>query len=421
MIIKRLYLNLIILLLFEAIVLFIAYFSDQFHFIIKYNSYLFLIVLYFILYKTEQGNLKSLLGFGFFVRLTLVFADCLWQNDSLRVIWDGIAVAKGINPYADVPLNILENPKMLVNKDIHELNWNLKSLAELSFTGPVKTYIGAVNSFLFGTNPNILITVFRLEIIICEFFLLSRMKKIAQFFNLGDRSLLIWYLNPFVIIIPVLSISFISIEIIMLIHVIYYFLRKKYFKSSFIFSLAVLINPFSYAYIFFLIKRKSDHLKEIFFSSFIIILLFVIPFFKVSIIVDYYHFLLNKIKNSTHFISDCFDTIFFSDYYLFISLLFVAITSYILIKFRLNIFVIIQNVSVLMAVLFPFYNISFAIIGFGLSFYTKRAFPLIFLMFIYLLEYSGIKDSLFICSVLFLPVIVAVYELGLKKSLLKYC
>ncbi len=168
---------------------------------INFEQYLIIILPVYIAYfylvlrilKTSISgfrNILIILAFGFIFRIILIGQDPWLSNDVYRYLWDGQVSAEGINPYTYPPNH--EQLKPLQDSDIFpQINYP-----------EIATVYPPVSQLFFWLNyhlGNSLIS-WKMILIALEILLTTILLKLLGHFKINKLRVLIFILNPLVII-----------------------------------------------------------------------------------------------------------------------------------------------------------------------------------------------------------------------------
>jgi alpha-1,6-mannosyltransferase len=260
------------------------------------TDFLFLVIsftiLFFCYYKLVVNFKKD---YKLLVFSTIVFRIIFgWvlpnlSQDFYRFIWDGRLILQGLNPYLDLPKNLILNPNFHLNqaKELFDGMGNLSS-EHYSNYPPINQFCFAIAAFFSSNSIFGSVVIFRILIILADLGTMFFGRKLLK--NLGLEHLQIfWYLlNPLVVLELSGNLHF---EGIMLFFFVFcmYLLQQKYWKiAGFLLALSIsvkllplLLLPIFYNYLGF---KKSIVFYLIIISTTI---LFFVPFFSNELIQNY--------------------------------------------------------------------------------------------------------------------------------------
>ena len=153
-----------------------------------------------MLNKFQELNIRWLIAISLFFRLIPLFAIPALSDDFYRFIWDGRLLAAGINPFAGLPGEFLNNPALVAKGVTNELYDLINSPTHYTVYPPIPQYINWLAAKLFSNNIGYSVYLIRSLIIGAEmasiFFIYLLLKK----YNLKTSLVAIYALNPLVII-----------------------------------------------------------------------------------------------------------------------------------------------------------------------------------------------------------------------------
>lgn len=198
-----------------------------------------LFLCYYLAVKWTESyqQFKWAIAAAILFRLILIFALPNLSDDFYRFIWDGNLLVNGINPFAQTPEYYFQNglPDFLST----ELFNNLNSAEYYTVYPPVSQYIYALAAILFGTQLLGNVVVMKIIMLAAELGTIWMMKKMLDHFGLSAKWLLIYALNPLIILELTGNLHFESVMIFFLLLAYYLFLKKKLWPAAICFLLAV--------------------------------------------------------------------------------------------------------------------------------------------------------------------------------------
>lgn len=240
----------------------------------------FFIYFYLIFFTQDKNEVNALLWFSVLFRLILLFAIPILSTDYIRHIFDGQLILNGFNPYLFTPAKILSGntpiPANLFNDFYAELSTN----QTYSKTFPLVHILSLLSAVFTNINPLISIVILRIPIIIADFVLLKFLIKLLDKLNLSYSGLLIYALNPLVIIGLTGNINFIGVMLCFFVVGLYYIIHNKWLNSIFFFTLSATSSFFPFLLIPLVFKKlQSAKSMVLVFSMLVIFSLFWIPFY----------------------------------------------------------------------------------------------------------------------------------------------
>jgi alpha-1,6-mannosyltransferase len=171
-------------------------------------------------------------------RLCFLFSMPLLSDDFYRFIWDGRLLAAGVHPFAELPRFYIENNSTIPGID--------KSLFDKLTSPDYSTIYPPVNQFIFSVAAKLSfgsilssVIVIRLFILASEIGTIWLIKKILNHYQLPARNVLLYALNPLVIIELTGNLHFEALLIFFLLLSYWLLIRGKLISSAISFSLAI--------------------------------------------------------------------------------------------------------------------------------------------------------------------------------------
>lgn len=172
----------------------LGYFTKREEFEQLFGIFSVLFLIYFLIIRQNQSDsqLKWWCRAGLFFRLLLVIMTPNLSDDFYRFIWDGRLLAQGYNSYLTLPSDHTQ-----FSKDIFPL---LNSPHYYTVYPPFNQLLFAAGAFLFPHNILGHLIMLRIEIIFAEIGNAWLIKQLLKTNNLPVKNILLYVLNPLVII-----------------------------------------------------------------------------------------------------------------------------------------------------------------------------------------------------------------------------
>ncbi len=177
-----------------------------------------------------------------FLRLILLPAIPWLSDDVFRFIWDGRLLSQGVDPFAHTPQWFLNQPELIDNlKGIDKsLFSQLNSSEYYSVYPPFCQALFALASWLFPQSEVGAIISLRSLMIISEGFTIYFLDRLRQFYNQPYWVVLVYALNPLVIMELTGNLHFEGFMITFLLGAFWLFLNKRHKSGAVLFIVAVL-------------------------------------------------------------------------------------------------------------------------------------------------------------------------------------
>ncbi len=246
--------------------------------------YAFFFVVYLIICRYTEGSraVYILLGLGVLLRLILVFLMPNLSDDVYRFIWDGRLIINGISPFAELPSHYIDQKINLAGID-QDLFQRLNSPNYFTVYPPVPQGIFALANFVFPKSIWGCMVVMKFILLLFEagtFFLLL---KLLKHFSLSQKNVLIYALNPLIILDTFGNLHFEIVMIFFVVFALWLLVKREWVSSAFAMSLAVASKLLPLIFLPFLIKRLGwkKALAYFLIVGGMVVLLF-LPFFNLE-------------------------------------------------------------------------------------------------------------------------------------------
>ncbi len=202
--------------------------------------YAALFFLYFKLIQFEKWNLKFLVVIGILFRLVFMMSEPNLSQDYFRFIWDGELVSQLINPYLEVPDNLIGQQDLAI-ANAQQLYDGMGSLSARHFsTYPPLNQIFFALAVLFG-GKGILgsITAFRIVILFADVGILYFGRKLLRNLNRSPHLIFLYFLNPLVIIELTGNLHFEGVMLFFFVWALYLLSMNRWVFGGVIFALSI--------------------------------------------------------------------------------------------------------------------------------------------------------------------------------------
>ena len=190
--------------------------------IVAFSSLLYIYLFYFTL-RTESSSLviiysilflgylmlvksahalpiRSLIAISLLLRIIPLFAMPGLSDDFYRFIWDGRLWAAGINPFAGLPTEFINDPSLAAQGLTTQLYNLLNSPSHYTVYPPVPQYINWLAARLFSFSIEYSVILMKAILIATEMLAILFLYLLLKKYNLKIHLLSIYALNPLVII-----------------------------------------------------------------------------------------------------------------------------------------------------------------------------------------------------------------------------
>ena len=184
----------------------------------------------------------------------LLFSLPNLSDDVYRFIWDGRLIINGYNPFDHLPSFYIQN-----NIEIPGINQalfsKLNSPEYFTIYPPVAQGIFAKACWNFPNNILASAMVMKFFLFLCEISSLFFIKKLLDHFQLPEKNILLYALNPLIIVELCGNLHFEAAMICFLLAAIYFFIKNKNNWSAVMMSLSIASKLLPLIFLPFLIKR----------------------------------------------------------------------------------------------------------------------------------------------------------------------
>lgn len=219
-----------ILLLVSLILYYLfAYTLERTQFLPLLGIYGALFAIYLATYKADQLHFKTLLIFGITARVLLWFATPNLSQDFYRFLWDGELLLRGIDPYLQTPEILLE--QLSANIPLAtELYSGMGSLSASHYSNypPLNQLFFATAALLGGQSLFGKVLVLKVVVMLGDLMILWFGRRILHLLGKSESLILLYYLNPFVIIELTGNLHFEGVMMGFFMGGLWYLFRKKY-------------------------------------------------------------------------------------------------------------------------------------------------------------------------------------------------
>jgi hypothetical protein len=210
----------------------------------------------FLNFKNEDSfaNVKTLVAIGILIRVVLLFVEPNLSDDFYRFIWDGRLLNHGINPFLELPSYYIEQNlhSEFLTQDLYR---NLNSQNYYTVYPPVLQAVFGVATFLFPTSVLGSIFVMKLFLLIFEIGSIVLIMRLLKYFKMPKENVLLYALNPVVILEIVGNIHFEGAMICFSLLAIWLLVREKWHLSGLSMSIAIVAKLLPLMFLPFLLKR----------------------------------------------------------------------------------------------------------------------------------------------------------------------
>jgi len=215
-----------------ALTIGLGYFVQQsdFTLIIAQYAVFFLCYLLIFKYTNDKNKILFFIGVSILLRFILVVTLPNLSDDVYRFIWDGRLLINGHNPFDFLPSHYIENGISIAGID-QSLFEKLNSPEYFTIYPPVAQGVFALSCWLFPNSILGSAITMKVFLFLCELGSLFFIKKLLERFQLPLKNILIYALNPLIIIELCGNLHFEAAMIFFLLMAVYFLSFGVYSKS----------------------------------------------------------------------------------------------------------------------------------------------------------------------------------------------
>ncbi|GAB3203247.1 hypothetical protein ABID22_000954 [Pontibacter aydingkolensis] len=238
-----------------------------------------LLLLYAVLFAAylymanHKLNIWVGIGAAILFRLLFLFAEPALSDDYFRFIWDGRLLAAGVNPYAHIPSFFItaDAPQVAgITKDLYQ---QLNSQQYFSVYPPVTQAVFWLSATLSPESIKGSIVVMRFILILAELGSILLLLRLLRKMALPEKHLLLYALNPLVIVELTGNLHFEAIMIFFLLLALHQLFYQRSIVSGVAFGLAIGAKLIPLMFLPFLLRKLGFYKFVVFAASALFILI----------------------------------------------------------------------------------------------------------------------------------------------------
>jgi hypothetical protein len=176
---------------------------------------------------------------GLVLRLSLLMAIPFWSEDFVRFLWDGELVRMGFNPYLELPADFLQTLGDAQNPYLANLLDLMNSPNYFSVYPPLNQGIFYLAALGAEMDPWQGVVALRILIILGEIGVFFVLKKLFQAFSIPSSQLILYWLNPLVILELTGNLHFEGFVLLSLLLVVYLLSQSRFAGAGFFWGIAI--------------------------------------------------------------------------------------------------------------------------------------------------------------------------------------
>lgn len=195
------------------------------------------------------------IGAAVLFRLLFLLAEPALSDDYFRFVWDGRLLAAGYNPYLQVPRFFISGDVPPLAGITTELYQQLNSPGYYSIYPPVSQAVFWFAVKLFPDNLSATLVVMRLVIILAEIGSILLLLRLLRKMALPDKHVLLYALNPLVILELAGNLHFEALMIFFLLLSLHQLFYQRHLPAGIAFGLAIGTKLLPLMFLPFLLRR----------------------------------------------------------------------------------------------------------------------------------------------------------------------
>ena len=237
----------------------------------------FAIYFYLTGFTQDKREISALLWFSMVFRMLFLFSIPMLSTDYVRFLFDGKLILNGFNPYLYSPKQVLAENTSVASSLFGNFFNSIETNSKYSLAFPFIQYLKAIPAYFLEINPTISLVLLRLPILVAEFVIFKFLIKLLEKLNLSYSGILIYALNPLVIIGLVANISFINIAFCLFVVGLYYLIQNKLIQSMLLIGFSSACSIFTIL-LLPLVFKKIGTAKSVFYVVVIVLTLSLFSF-----------------------------------------------------------------------------------------------------------------------------------------------
>ena len=226
-------------------------------------------------FEQPQNTLYFFISVSILLRLILVFAFPGLSDDIYRFVWDGRLLLNGHNPFDQLPVDYMAGSERIPGLTA-ELYAELNSPNYFTIYPPVCQAIFAGACWLFPQSVYGAAVVMKIVFLLLEIGSILLLLKLLRHFQLPEKRVLLYALNPLIIIELVGNLHFEAAMVFFLLLAFWLLVKGKWQWSAVAMALSITSKLLPLMFLPLLIRRLAWRKSILYFSltGFVLLLLF---------------------------------------------------------------------------------------------------------------------------------------------------
>jgi hypothetical protein len=243
-------------LLLLALTIGLGFFAQQSDFpaIASFYAAFFLLYWWIIRNISDRAEIRKFIIWAVLLRFVLIFTLPNLSDDVYRFIWDGRLIINGYNPFDHLPTYYIEN-NLNIPGITPKLFAKLNSPEYFTIYPPIAQATFAIACWIFPNSILGSAIVMKLFLFCFEIGSIRLIVKILDLFDFPPKQVLIYALNPLIIIEITGNLHFEGGMIFFLLLALYWLFKHKYYQSAVAMALSIASKLLPLIFLPLLIRR----------------------------------------------------------------------------------------------------------------------------------------------------------------------
>ncbi len=258
----------------------LGYFLPRDHAISIVGTYTILFLLLYWFYTTfEISEIKYYIAAGIIFRMLFLFSTPALSDDFYRFIWDGELILNGINPYIHFPSSLVGSGSEVMKEIYSQLN----SPFYYSVYPPASQWIFTFTASIYRYSPTLALFSLHGLVLLAEIGSIFLLIKLTRKFRLPQKKILLYLLNPLVILELTGNLHFEAFVIFFMLMSFSLIVLEKHLSAGVSFGLAIATKLLPLIYLPIFLRRmpwKNRILSGL--IGVIVVIISFIPFMSID-------------------------------------------------------------------------------------------------------------------------------------------